>query len=430
MAISKLTGLEKGLPGPGYNAFDLRQVAGAGWNLLRGDIPLPACTLRRKALEHNSKRMLHFLRAFAPNILLCPHGKTTMGPQLFRRQLVDGCWGISLATFHQLRVARRLGFDRIFYANQLVGPQEIAFVLRELKTDAAFDFYCLVDSVEGVERLHQAAIKWSPGRPLQVLVEGGFSGGRCGVRTVDSALAIARVVRSSFPHLHLVGLEGYEGVLQTRPKQERQSAVPSFIDDLVAMLRACDAEGLFGEGNRIIFSAGGSSFYDLIADVPRHLRLSKPVQVVIRSGCYLTHDSGLYQRLFEELKRRSGIARAMELSFDPALEVWCYVLSVPEPDRVVLGAGQRDFGHDAGPPVLVKTARSDGGPFALDANSFDIAIINDQHTTIHTSVDHGLKVGDIVALGPSHPCTTFDKWRLIYEVDEDYNVLGAIETFF
>lgn len=222
----RLTGLEKGLPGLGHDALNLSSVAGAGWNLLRGDLPLPVCTLGRRALEQNSKRMLHLLEAFAPNIVLCPHGKTTMSPQLFQRQLADGCWGISLATFHQVRAARRLGFDRIFYANELVGLQEIAFVLREMSADLAFDFYCLVDSIDGVERLRRSAEESPPGRPLQVLVEGGFPGGRCGVRTVESALDVARAVHANSPHLRLVGLEGYEGVLQTRPRDERQPPYP------------------------------------------------------------------------------------------------------------------------------------------------------------------------------------------------------------
>ncbi|WP_367158181.1 alanine racemase [Mesorhizobium sp.] len=142
------------------------------------------------------------------------------------RQLADGCWGISLATFHQVRAARRLGFDRIFYANELVGLQEIAFVLREMSADLAFDFYCLVDSIDGVERLRRSAEESPPGRPLQVLVEGGFPGGRCGVRTVESALDVARAVHANSPHLRLVGLEGYEGVLQTRPRDERQPPYP------------------------------------------------------------------------------------------------------------------------------------------------------------------------------------------------------------
>jgi D-serine dehydratase len=117
-------------------------------------------------------------------------------------------------------------------------------------------------------------------------------------------------------------------------------------------------------------------------------------------------------------------------SFEPALEIWCHVLSTPELDRIVLGAGQRDFGHDAGPPVILKTAQEGVCSRLLDAGAYEIAMINDQHTTVKVPVGHGLKVGDMVALSPSHPCTTFDKWRLIYEIDENYNVVGAAETFF
>jgi D-serine dehydratase len=43
---------------------------------------------------------------------------------------------------------------------------------------------------------------------------------------------------------------------------------------------------------------------------------------------------------------------------------------------------------------------------------------------------HGVEVGDLVALGPSHPCTTFGKWRVVHLVDDDYNVIEAVSTCF
>jgi D-serine dehydratase len=43
---------------------------------------------------------------------------------------------------------------------------------------------------------------------------------------------------------------------------------------------------------------------------------------------------------------------------------------------------------------------------------------------------HHVAVGDLVALGPSHPCTTFDKWRTLYLVDDDYTVTEEVPTFF
>lgn len=58
--------------------------------------------------------------------------------------------------------------------------------------------------------------------------------------------------------------------------------------------------------------------------------------------------------------------------------------------------------------------------------------VNDQHAFLHTSTP--VHVGDRVVLGLSHPCTMFDKWRLIPVVDDleavDPVVVGLVETRF
>ena len=41
-----------------------------------------------------------------------------------------------------------------------------------------------------------------------------------------------------------------------------------------------------------------------------------------------------------------------------------------------------------------------------------------------------LRVGDLVGCGISHPCTAFDKWRLIPVVDDNYGVVDAVLTYF
>jgi len=57
--------------------------------------------------------------------------------------------------------------------------------------------------------------------------------------------------------------------------------------------------------------------------------------------------------------------------------------------------------------------------------------LNDQHAYLRLGADAaGLQVGDRVVLGISHPCTTFDKWRWMPVVDEDYAVVDAIVTVF
>src|SRR4029079_19342712 len=93
--------LDKGLP------LDGEDVSAAGANVLREDLPLPVCTLRDAALRANSRALLDFLgavgRATGADVVLAPHGKTTMSPELFRRQLADGCFGITLPTAPQGR---------------------------------------------------------------------------------------------------------------------------------------------------------------------------------------------------------------------------------------------------------------------------------------------------------------------------------------
>jgi D-serine dehydratase len=311
-----------------------------------------------------------------------------------------------------------------------VGPQEIAYLLDELRADPDFELLCLVDSVEGVRRLAAAAAERPVGRPLGVLLEVGYEGGRAGCRDLPSATAVAQAVREAQPHLALRGVEGFEGLHQHLPAPEGADRVVSFLRTLVVVAEHLDAGGLLGAEPPIL-SAGGSAFYDLVMQAFSAARLSRPPEIILRSGCYLTHDAGLYERSFREVRERSAVAREVAGGFENALEVWAYVLSIPEPQRAILGAGRRDFGHDAAMPSPIKLFRPgrDVGPLTAPAG-WEIAAVNDQHAHMVLPQDADLQVGDMVALGVSHPCTTFDKWRLIPVVDETYAVRSAIQTFF
>lgn len=420
--------LDKGLP------LDGEDTGAVGANVLREDLPLPVCTLRDGALRANSRALPRFLAAVGretgADIVLAPHGKTTMSPELFRRQLDDGCHGITLATARQVRVARHFGVTRVLLANELVGRREIDWVLAELRRDREFAFTCLVDSVAGVERLAGRAAANPAGRALDVLVEAGYNGGRCGVRTVEEGVAVARAVRDAAPVLRLAGVEGYEGLLQTSPPEGRDEAAAAVVGFVARLAGELDREGLLDDADPVLLSAGGSSFYDLAARILAEPALRRPTRIVVRSGCYLTHDTGLYEPLLRRLVERDPLARAEGLVFTPALEVWASVLSVPEPGLAVLGAGRRDFGEDAGPPALARHVR-DGDelhtPWLGDAL---IERVSDQHAMVALPEGAGLHVGDLVALSPAHPCTTFDKWRAIHVVDDATTVVETIRTYF
>jgi D-serine dehydratase len=390
-------------------------------------VRLPACVLRDGALERNIARFQRFTES--AGALLCPHAKTSMAPALFGRQLAAGCWGLTFATCAQLEVARRHGVPRVFYANELVGASDIRYVCGELARDPGFDFYCLVDSVAGVRLLADGVAAAAPGRPVQVLVEGGLAGARCGVRDVGTAVQVAEAVRAAGPHLALAGVEGFEGLVHNRDPDRREDEVRAFLGFLADIAVALDERGLFdADSEGVLLSAGGSAFYDLVIESLLGVPLSRPHRVVLRSGCYLTQDFGLYDHLLGDIHRRTGSA---DPDLEPALEVWAQVLSVPEPGLVILSAGRRDFGQDAGNPVaLAHVRRGSASLRSLRGAGWTMAAASDQHAHMAAPPGHGAGVGDLVSLGPSHPCTTFDKWRELYLVDDAYNVLDTIPTYF
>jgi len=394
-------------------------------NVLREDVRLPAFVVRRSALDRNIADFQRF--ADERGVLLCPHAKTSMTPALFGRQLAAGCWGLTFASCAQLEVARRHGVRRVFYANELVGAADIRYVCGELRRDPEFDFYCLADSVPGVQLLAERVAAGDPGRPVNVLIEGGLPGGRCGVRDVGAAVEVAEAVRAAGPRLALAGVEGFEGLARNPDPARREADVRQFLGFLARIAAALDGRGLFGTGP-VLLSAGGSALYDLVIEELTAVRLSRPHRVVLRSGCYVTLDWGLYAGLLDDLHRRSGSA---EPTLEPALEVWTQVLSVPEPGLIILSAGRRDFGQDAGNPIALTHVRhGSAGRRSLRGAGWRMAAASDQHAHMTAPPGHGVQVGDLVALGPSHPCTTFDKWRAVHLVDDDYNVVETMPTYF
>lgn len=417
----------KGIPG-GTSPFRLADVGQQGWNLLREELPLPLAILRQSALQHNSRWMQAFLRT--TGVDLAPHGKTSMSPQLFKQQFDDGAWGMTAATVSQIQVYRDFGCPRIIMANQLVGKQNILYILDELHRDEMFDFYCLVDSIEGVELLKQAVATHPLTRPLQVLLEIGYLGGRTGCRDRQSALQVAHAIKEASPHLAFRGIEGFEGMISGSNPAEREANVTAFLHEMAQVAQACDQVNLFAN-NEIILTAGGSSFYDLVVQEFTQYTFSQPIRIVIRSGCYLTHDINLYHHALEEIQQRSAIVQGLGKGLQPAIEVWSYVQSRPEPTRAYLTMGRRDCSSDAGlpQPQLWYCPTHHEQPIPLPAG-YTITAVNDQHAYLQLPADSPLQVGDMIGCGISHPCTTFDKWQLMPIVNDNYDVVSAIRTYF
>ena len=296
---------EKGVPGHA-GEVPLDAVGGQNWRLFEEDLPLPAAVIKLDALKANSAWMKGFLALTGAS--LAPHGKTTMSPALFDLQIEDGAWGITLSTPHQLHVARSFGFQRILLANQLIGRAAIEWVMDQLNADPAFEFYCLLDSAENLHQLATIARRRGLKRPLQVLVELGFSGGRTGCRTVEEGLELARASVGYGDVIALSGVEGFEGIIRGPTEEETLARVGLFLDQMVELANACGRERLFAPGE-VLFTAGGSAFFDLVTSKLETITLDQAHRVLLRSGCYLTHDSVMYTHLFEQLKARRPICR-------------------------------------------------------------------------------------------------------------------------
>ncbi|RAS30942.1 amino acid deaminase [Paraburkholderia bryophila] len=390
------------------------------WNLLNEDVSLPAAVLYADRVEHNLKWMQAFVAEYG--VKLAPHGKTTMAPQLFRRQLDTGAWGITLATAHQVRAAYHGGVSRILMANQLVGRRNMMMVA-ELLSDPDFEFFCLVDSVEGVEQLGEFFT--SVHKQLQVLLELGVPGGRTGVRDEAQRNAVLDAIARYPEVLKLAGVELYEGVL----KEEHE--VREFLQSAVAVTRALVDEGRFARTPAVL-SGAGSAWYDVVAEEFVKASEDGKVEVVLRPGCYLTHDVGVYRKAQTDIFARNPVAKKMGEGLLPALQLWAYVQSIPEPDRAIIGLGKRDSAFDAGMPEPARHYRpGNEAPRDVAASEgWEIFGLMDQHAYLRIPAGADLKVGDMIAFDISHPCLTFDKWRQVLVVDPAYRVTEVIETFF
>ncbi|TDD94800.1 alanine racemase [Jiangella asiatica] len=374
----------------------------------------PVAVLDDAALEHNLTTMAGWCRDHG--VELQPHGKTTMAPALFRRQLAAGATGITAATPAQVRMMREHAVPAVQLANELVQPAEAAWIAAELAADPDFGFTCWVDSVAGVELL-EAGVAAS-GAVVDVLLEVGSPGARTGTRTEADRSAVRAAVAAA-PHLRLAGVCGYEGSMAG----DRSPSSLVVVREYLERMRAAADELRDDVDGPVVLTAGGSMFYDVVADVLATGWPADAARVILRSGCYVTHDSGLFHRN----SPLDGPDAPVRLR--AALTVWATVLSRPEPSLALLDAGRRDVSFDQGLPVPLRhLARGATEPAELAGA--EVTALNDQHAYLAVPADHSLAVGDRVELGISHPCTTFDKWRRLALLDARGQVADVVETVF
>ncbi|MGE9696309.1 alanine racemase [Streptomyces sp. NRRL F-5630] len=427
LATTRVDSRFKGLP-PDAEGLTVAELAGQRRNLFTGGFTTPVLALSAEALEHNLALMETYTERHGLDF--APHGKTSMAPQLFHRQLERGAWGITLAVPHQVRVARAFGVPRVFLANELVDAAALRWLAAELAADPDFVFVCYVDSVRGVElmdaALREAAAALPAGpssaRRVDVVVElGAGAGARTGVRTEAECAAVADAVAATGT-LRLVGVAGYEGEVPDADPER----VLAWLRRLTTLLVDFDAAGRFtaAGADEIIVSAGGSAWFDAVATAFAEIgELSAPVRKLLRSGAYVSHDDGHYKHL-TPFNRVPG-----EGALHPAFRLWAQVVSRPSAEQAFVNAGKRDAAYDLDLPEAqaVRDARTGE---VRGAEGIAVTGLSDQHGWVCTEPDADLEVGDWLGMGLSHPCTSFDKWQLIPVATADGTVTEYVRTFF
>ncbi|PSK90934.1 D-serine deaminase-like pyridoxal phosphate-dependent protein [Murinocardiopsis flavida] len=413
----------KGLP-PDAADLTLAEIGAERRNLFAGGFTFPALVLREAALRHNAALMARYTDE--RGLSLAPHLKTTSSPDIARYALDEGAWGVTVATPFQARVFMAAGCTRVLLANQLVDRAFAREAAAWLAADDEREFYCYVDSAEGAALLADAFTGAAPRRPLPVLVELGHEGGRGGCRTGDAVRAVAEAVRSH-PELALAGVSGYEGSVSHSRGADGLDAVRAYLRRLDAAARTV-APLAHPALPELVVSAGGSLYFDLVAEVltggPAD---GKQRRVVARPGAYLTHDEGLYHDL-SPLDGDAGSADPA-LRLLPAIEVWAPVLTRPEPGLVILGAGRRDLNFDEGMPTAA-AARDHRGGAPRPLTGCEVTALNDQHAYLRVPASLDLSPGDLVRLGISHPCTAHDRWLTALIATGDDTVSAVARCYF
>lgn len=376
------------------------------------DLEYPVLLAHEQAVDHNLAAMAAYCRD--QGVGLAPHAKTTLSSQLVRRQLDAGAWGMTAATPAQVRGLHALGVRRILLANVLVDRRSVRWVAEWILADPDRSFLCYVDSVAGVDLLVDELAAHRPARPLDVLLEVGYTGGRTGTRTRSDSLAVARAVAAS-PLLRLVGTAAFEGLL---PFAE----VDDFLHSIADTIMLLHDEELVDAATPPIVTAGGSSFFDRVVEILGPAAFSFPVETVLRSGCYVTHDHGLYRRTSPGDTGRASDAPGLR----PALELLGSVLSRPEPGLVIVGFGRRDVPIDDLLPVVLGRYDESGRRHPVDG--ITVTRLNDQHAHLAVPPDLDVAVGELWSFGISHPCGAFDRWPVIPLVGPDLTVTGLVTT--
>ncbi|MCL6652654.1 D-TA family PLP-dependent enzyme [Agrobacterium rubi] len=315
----------------------------------------PLALIDEDKMEANIQRVQSYMDSHG--LAFRPHIKTHKIPAIAALQVKAGAKGINCQKVTEAEVFADAGFDDILISFNILGPEKLDR-LHALNARIG-SLKVVADSAVTVEGL---ASRFSPDRPLTVLVECDTGGGRCGVQTPQAAAALASQIAASNGLVF--------GGLMTYPKPDSAEAVEKFLSQTIAILKSQNIECA------IVTSGGTPSLFDahLVSSATEH-----------RAGTYVYNDRSMV---------RAGHC-TME---DCAMTILATVVSRPTPDRAILDAGSKaltsdllgfsDYGHIIEYPDAVITG------------------LSEEHGTVDLSKCTGKRpeIGEKIRIIPNHTC--------------------------
>jgi len=330
------------------------------------DIQTPCLILDLDALERNIVKMGDYARAHGMRHRV--HGKMHKSVDVAKLQeRLGGAVGVCCQKVSEAEVFARGGIKDVLVSNQVRDPAKIDRLARLPKLGAR-TIVC-VDDVANVADLSAAAVKH--GTQLEVFVEIDCGAGRCGVKTPEEVVAIAKAVAAA-PGLKFTGIQAYQGAMQHMDRYEDRKAK---LDAAIAQVKACvdalEAAGLKPE----LVSGGGTGSY--------YFESNSGVYNELQCGSYAFMDAD-YGRILD--KDGNRIDRG---EWENALFILTSVMSHVKADKAICDAGLKAQSVDSGLPVI----------FGRD----DVKYVkcSDEHGVVDDPLGV-LKVNDKLKLIPGH----------------------------
>ncbi|AMS45333.1 3-hydroxy-D-aspartate aldolase BhcC [Aminobacter aminovorans] len=293
------------------------------------DIQTPCLILDLDALERNVRKMGDYAKAHGMRHRA--HGKMHKSVDVLKLQMeLGGAIGVCCQKVSEAEVFARAGIKDILVSNQVRDAAKIDRLARMPKLGARV-IVC-VDDLANVADLSAAA--QAHGTTLECLVEIDCGAGRCGVKTTDEVLTIAKAIAAA-PNLKFSGIQAYQGAMQHidgyEDRKAKLDAAVAQVKDAVAGLKTADLEAE-------LVSGGGTGSY--------YFEAESGVYNELQCGSYAFMDAD-YGRILDKQGKRID-----QGEWENALFILTSVMSHAKADKAICDAGLKAQSVDSGLPFV------------------------------------------------------------------------------